>query len=90
MFVMLARNEDVDRAVLSVRAAEDRFNRKYNYPYVFLNERPFSEELKWCPSLSPLLSVGLTENGSGHDLVHPYPDKFRRDDHMDVDPHIFI
>lgn len=24
--------------------------------------------------------------GSGHDLVNPYPDKFRRDDHMDVDP----
>ena len=23
---------------------------------------------------------------SGHDLVHPYPDKLRRDDHMDVDP----
>jgi len=23
--------------------------------------------------------------GSGHDIVHHYPDKFRRDDHMDVD-----
>ncbi|KAI9462815.1 hypothetical protein BJY52DRAFT_1255293 [Lactarius psammicola] len=24
--------------------------------------------------------------GPGHDLVHHYPDKLRRDDHMDVDP----
>ena len=25
---------------------EDRFNKKYNYPYVFLNEQPFTEEFK--------------------------------------------
>jgi len=25
---------------------EDRFNKKFNYPYVFLNEEPFSEEFK--------------------------------------------
>ena len=28
--------------------AEDRFNKKYNYPYVFLNEEPFSEQFKQC------------------------------------------
>ena len=25
---------------------EDRFNKKYRYPYTFLNEQPFSEEFK--------------------------------------------
>ena len=25
---------------------EDRFNKKYNYPYVFLNEEPFTDEFK--------------------------------------------
>jgi hypothetical protein len=45
-FVILARNSDVNGVVLSVRALEDRFNRKYGYPYVFLNEVPFSDDFK--------------------------------------------
>ncbi|KAI1793677.1 glycosyltransferase family 15 protein [Ganoderma leucocontextum] len=44
--LMLARNSDVDSAVKSVRRLEDRFNRKFGYPWVFLNEEPFSEEFK--------------------------------------------
>lgn len=27
---------------------EDRFNKKFQYPYVFLNEQPFSDEFKQC------------------------------------------
>ncbi|KAI0701302.1 glycosyltransferase family 15 protein [Cytidiella melzeri] len=44
--LMLARNSDVDGALSSVRALEDRFNHKYRYPWVFLNEEPFSDEFK--------------------------------------------
>ena len=44
--LMLARNADVDNAVRSVRRLEDRFNKKFGYPWVFLNEEPFSEEFK--------------------------------------------
>ncbi|KAF7981005.1 hypothetical protein HWV62_35837 [Athelia sp. TMB] len=44
--LMLARNSDVAGAVQSVRSLEDRFNARYNYPWVFLNEEPFSEEFK--------------------------------------------
>lgn len=25
---------------------EDRFNKKYKYPYIFLNDEPFSDEFK--------------------------------------------
>lgn len=46
--LMLARNSEVDGAVRSVREMEDRFNRKYHYPWVFLNEQPFSDEFKQC------------------------------------------
>jgi alpha 1,2-mannosyltransferase len=46
--LMLARNSDVDGAVRSVREVEDRFNRKYSYPWVFLNEQPFSDEFIRC------------------------------------------
>ena len=44
--LMLARNTDTDSAVRSVRELEDKFNRHFNYPWVFLNEEPFSDEFK--------------------------------------------
>ena len=44
--VMLARNSDLDNAVRSVRRAQDRFNSKFKYPWVFLNEEPFTDEFK--------------------------------------------
>ena len=44
--LMLARNSDTDGAVRSVRELEDRFNRKYGYPWTFLNEEPFNDEFK--------------------------------------------
>lgn len=47
-FLMLARNSDVDDAVHAVRSIEDRFNRRHNYPWVFLNEEPFSDDFKRC------------------------------------------
>ena len=47
-FVILCRNSDVHGAVRSVRDIEDRFNRQYRYPYVFLNDEPFTDEFKEC------------------------------------------
>ena len=44
--LMLARNSDTDSAIRSVRELEDRFNHKFNYPWVFLNEEPFSDDFK--------------------------------------------
>lgn len=42
--VMLARNSDLDGALKSMRSLQDRFNSQYNYPWVFLNEVPFTSE----------------------------------------------
>ncbi|KAF9780462.1 glycosyltransferase family 15 protein [Thelephora terrestris] len=44
--VSLARNGDIDGIVFSMKQMEDRFNKRYGYPYVFLNEQEFSEEFK--------------------------------------------
>ncbi|KAI5899494.1 glycosyltransferase family 15 protein [Schizophyllum commune H4-8] len=44
--VMLARNSDLNGIVTSMKQMEDRFNKKFNYPYVFLNEAEFSSEFK--------------------------------------------
>ena len=43
-FVILARNSEVMGVVESIKQNEDRFNRKFGYPYVFLNDEPFSDE----------------------------------------------
>jgi Glycolipid 2-alpha-mannosyltransferase len=45
-FVILARNSDLEGTIRAVRSIEDRFNRDYRYPYVFLNDEPFSEDFK--------------------------------------------
>src|SRR5216683_1256431 len=51
--VMLARNSDLEGAVQAVREMEDRFNRNYNYPWVFLNEEPFTDDFKRCITPPP-------------------------------------
>ena len=36
----------MEGAIKAVRSIEDRFNRAYRYPYVFLNEEPFTDDFK--------------------------------------------
>ena len=48
---MLARNGDLQGAVKSVKQMEDRFNKRFRYPYVFLNEEPFTDQFKECVTL---------------------------------------
>ena len=45
-FVTLARNSDIWELARSIRHVEDRFNEKYHYDWVFLNNEEFSEEFK--------------------------------------------
>ena len=45
-FVMLVRNSDLTGIMSSMKQIEDRFNRKFNYPYVLLNDEPFTEDFK--------------------------------------------
>lgn len=45
-FVTLAQNKDLYSLVDSVKAMEDRFNRKYHYDWVFLNDEEFNDEFK--------------------------------------------
>ncbi|KAJ2039656.1 hypothetical protein H4S04_005066 [Coemansia sp. S16] len=45
-FVILTRNRDLNDLRETLIQLEDRFNRRYHYPYVFLNNEPFSDEFK--------------------------------------------
>ncbi|CCD23042.1 glycosyltransferase family 15 protein NDAI_0A08900 [Naumovozyma dairenensis CBS 421] len=43
-FVTLARNKDLSSLLDSIKSMEDRFNHKFQYDWVFLNDDEFTEE----------------------------------------------
>ena len=45
-FVILARNTDIDGLKRTIPMLEQKFNSKFNYPYIFLNDKPFSDSFK--------------------------------------------
>ncbi|KAJ1651936.1 alpha-1,2-mannosyltransferase ktr1 [Dispira simplex] len=45
-FVVLVRNEELIDMVTTVLSLEKKFNSKYKYSYVFLNDKPFTEMFK--------------------------------------------
>lgn len=44
--LMLARNSELDKAAASVMELEEKFNKQFGYPWIFLNNVPFSNEFK--------------------------------------------
>jgi alpha 1,2-mannosyltransferase len=44
--VMLARNGDLPSVVKSLKQMGDRFNKRFRYPYVFLNEEAFNRSVQ--------------------------------------------
>ena len=59
-FVTLARNSDLWEIAKSIRHVEDRFNRKFNYDWVFLNDKPFDANFK---KVTTALVSGKTHYG---------------------------
>jgi alpha 1,2-mannosyltransferase len=59
-FVTLARNSDLWEIAKSIRHVEDRFNRKFNYDWVFLNDEEFNDEFK---KVTSALVSGNTKYG---------------------------
>ncbi|KAI6374055.1 Glycolipid 2-alpha-mannosyltransferase 1 [Pyricularia grisea] len=59
-FVTLARNSDIWEIADSIRQVEDRFNKRYNYDWVFLNDAPFDDEFK---AITTSLVSGKTHYG---------------------------
>lgn len=70
-FVVLARNSDLNGLRESMQMMEDRFNNKFHYPWVFLNNEPFDDKFKeWTTGLSS----GKTYYGELAPEMWGYPD----------------
>lgn len=59
-FVTLARNNDLWGLVDSIRSVQDRFNNKFNYDWIFLNDEEFTDEFK---KVTTSLITGQTKYG---------------------------
>ncbi|KNC80520.1 hypothetical protein SARC_07126, partial [Sphaeroforma arctica JP610] len=46
IIVVLVRNREKDQLVEVLKTFENRFNAKYKYPYMMLNDEPFSDDFK--------------------------------------------
>lgn len=42
----LVRNEELSELVTTMKQLERTWNHKFNYPWTFLNDKPFTEEFK--------------------------------------------
>lgn len=46
VILILCKNEELNEILSSIKSLEERFNNKYKYPYVFLNDKEFTNEFK--------------------------------------------
>ena len=44
--ISLVRNEELYELISTMRDLERTWNNKFNYPYIFFNDKPFTEEFK--------------------------------------------
>ncbi|KAK6462150.1 nucleotide-diphospho-sugar transferase [Scheffersomyces coipomensis] len=44
--ITLVRNSELGDISRTMESFEDKFNKKFNYPYTFINDEPFSDEFK--------------------------------------------
>lgn len=70
-FVVLVRNEDLDSMRNTMQQLESRFNRKYGYPWIFLNDQPFDDRFV---DFTSGLASGETFYGTLNSTMWGYPD----------------
>ncbi|CEG63605.1 hypothetical protein RMATCC62417_00723 [Rhizopus microsporus] len=70
-FIVLVRNSELQGMLDSMKDVEDRFNHKFNYPWIFLNEERFTEE--FIKSTTKVAS-SKTHYGFVNESMWSYPD----------------
>lgn len=69
-FVVLVRNSELGGIVSTIRQVEQRFNSKFNYPYVFLNDDYFTQEFI---DMTSALTKAETYYGKVDEQMWGYP-----------------
>ncbi|ORZ03749.1 nucleotide-diphospho-sugar transferase [Syncephalastrum racemosum] len=69
-FIVLVRNSELFGMLQSMRDLENHFNKKFTYPWIFLNNEPFTEEFK---VLTTQATSGKTYYGYVDESMWSYP-----------------
>ncbi|GAA5815761.1 hypothetical protein MFLAVUS_009276 [Mucor flavus] len=70
-FIVLVRNSELFGMLQSMQDVEQRFNNKFNYPWVFLNEEPFTKEFI---DTTTSVASSKTHYGLVNESMWGYPD----------------
>ncbi|KAI7898249.1 nucleotide-diphospho-sugar transferase [Cokeromyces recurvatus] len=70
-FIVLVRNSELSGILQSMHDVENRFNHKFNYPWIFLNDEPFTDEFQ---KLTTLAASSRTHYGLVNESMWGYPD----------------
>ncbi|KAJ2778063.1 hypothetical protein GGI15_004291, partial [Coemansia interrupta] len=65
-FVVLLRNRELNQFLSTLRQLEDRFNKRYHYPYLFLNDEPFSQRFMQFVAASTTSNVTFATIPTDH------------------------
>ncbi|KAG8837989.1 alpha 1,2-mannosyltransferase 2.4.1, partial [Serendipita sp. 411] len=78
-FVILVRNHELPAIIKSLKQMEYSFNHQYHYPYVFLNDEPFTDEFKeWTSNVvSSKVEYGVIPHDHWYQPDHIDEDKAR-------------
>ncbi|KAG8823103.1 alpha 1,2-mannosyltransferase 2.4.1 [Serendipita sp. 400] len=76
-FVILVRNHELPAIIKSLKQMEYSFNHQYHYPYVFLNDEPFTDEFKeWTSNVvSSKVEYGVIPHDHWYQPDHIDEDK---------------
>ncbi|KAJ1945109.1 alpha-1,2-mannosyltransferase ktr1 [Linderina pennispora] len=70
--VALVRNSELNGIRNTIRQIDDRFNRNYGYPYIFLNDEDFTDEFKQKVKAITTAPVYFGKVPSSHWGLSPY------------------
>lgn len=73
-FLMLARNGELDDVISTIKSIENHFNQWFNYPYVFLNDEPFT-------TVFMETIQNLTDSEIWFDTIDPMDWNFKNESH---------
>ncbi|CAG8671356.1 3417_t:CDS:2, partial [Ambispora leptoticha] len=76
--VILVRNSELHQLRFTMHQLEDRWNKKFHYPYVFLNDVAFTDEFKE-------LTTGITESKTFYEMwsYPPWINQTKADENRD-------
>lgn len=87
--LVLCRNSDLDSMLRTMREFEGRFNGRFRYPYVFLNDQPWTWNFRQTIRSSTLSSVRFGVIDPSDWAIPPHIDRHRMQEAMSKSEYVY-